>query len=272
MQRPPPEMRIFLPATRFAFEHSTRRPRWPATAAHEQAGGAGAEDEDIVGHGSSDFTGPGSPVGGMMSAPAQSAGWSGRDEQRRIVDANHGAAVINGPRCRRAKAGQAARRRVFGQGPRSQEQRGPLPGAQGDALDDGGRHQHRRGATAVRAGTDPLVARRGRRHGRPRGGRGGEHPRPHARGQAGAAGHAVVRRDRRGRSQGGHRADGNHPDHRRSRHCRAVAPAGAPEGHGHDDDRRHRSSPTSCSRSTWAIRDAICFARATCSGSRAIRR
>jgi hypothetical protein len=34
LHRPPPEIRIFLPGSSACSITSTRRPRWPATAAH----------------------------------------------------------------------------------------------------------------------------------------------------------------------------------------------------------------------------------------------
>ncbi len=47
LQRPPPEMRIFS-ATFAAWSTSrTRRPRWPAIAGAEEAGGAGADDDRV---------------------------------------------------------------------------------------------------------------------------------------------------------------------------------------------------------------------------------
>ena len=46
LQRPPPDIRIFLP-TRFACSITrTRRPRWPAVSAH-MSGSTAADHDDI---------------------------------------------------------------------------------------------------------------------------------------------------------------------------------------------------------------------------------
>ena len=48
LQRPPPEIRIFLPTLSACSSSSTRRPRWPARERAHQAGGAAAHDDDVV--------------------------------------------------------------------------------------------------------------------------------------------------------------------------------------------------------------------------------
>ena len=47
LQRPPPEMRIFLPADSACSTTRTERPRFPASAAHIMPGGARADDHDV---------------------------------------------------------------------------------------------------------------------------------------------------------------------------------------------------------------------------------